>query len=122
MRRRGIEGVAERYCQSYRWPFATPAAASVVRRFHASTALDLMRTSRYASRIAGEIVQHLVDHAVRKRVAKWVDQQIMSQGKNRFLVTSRPFGFALRRTQVDYVLRVQECAGHPGVLDAWELD
>jgi hypothetical protein len=44
-----------------------------------------MRMSRDASRIADEIVQHLaglVGHAVRKRVAKRVDQQIMSQGKN----------------------------------------
>jgi hypothetical protein len=70
------------------WPagvVSTPAAASVVRRFLPINRLDPMRMSRDASRIADEIVQHLaglVDHAVRKRVAKRVDQQIMSQGKS----------------------------------------
>ena len=64
---------------------STSAAASVVCDvFLRINRLDPMRMLRDASRIADEIVQHLtglVGHAVRKRVAKRVDQQIMSQGR-----------------------------------------
>jgi NACHT domain/Sulfatase-modifying factor enzyme 1 len=38
-------------------------------------------------------LDEVADAAVRKAVAEWVDSQLQAFGKNRFLVTSRPFGY-----------------------------